>query len=286
MSEPPASSLHPAVLAAYLIFTLAFTMFALEPVLVALSFAGGLAAVCALHGFVDGIASLRWQLPLVLIAAVVNPFFSAAGSTEIVRLGVRAIYLESLACGATMGAMLCAVVLWFRVLDSLLPFDRVMTLFGNLLPVCTLMVAMVMRMIPRLVRQGASILNAERVVTRSWRKHTDPVRSRLRASGVLVGWALEDSLETADAMRARGWGAKARRTSYSRYRMSTFDLGLLAVVVISGCVLGMAVLNMAASFSFFPVLSPLKFERAMLAVAVWMLAPAILLLLNKWVWDI
>ena len=51
------------------------------------------------------------------------------------------------------------------------------------------------------------------------RAPADPVRSRLRASSVLMGWGMEDSLERADAMRSRGWGC--RDASYDVCAVST-----------------------------------------------------------------
>ena len=59
------------------------------------------------------------------------------------------------------------------------------------------------------------------------------VRNYLRLSTVLMGWGMEDSLETADAMRARGWGAAKKRTSYQRSRFRRQDA--LACIVLTAC---------------------------------------------------
>ena len=44
-----------------------------------------------------------------------------------------------------------------------------------------------------------------------------------------MGWSMEDSLETASAMKARGWGAAVRRTTYARHRFRRLDVAALAV---------------------------------------------------------
>ncbi len=77
-------------------------------------------------------------------------------------------------------------------------------------------------------------------------------RGRLRLTTVLLGWGLEDSLESADAMRARGWGAAVRRTSYQRYRFRGSDALALAVVALLSLSAGFAAAAALSSFSFYP----------------------------------
>lgn len=78
------------------------------------------------------------------------------------------------------------------------------------------------------------------------------VRNYFRLSTVLMGWGMEDSLETADAMRARGWGAAKKRTSYQRYRFRRQDA--LACIVLAAFALSAAASAFAAcqQFTFYP----------------------------------
>lgn len=73
--EPVAafSMSHPAVPALYMVLTLGLTMFSMQPVLIALSLAGGLAYGLATRGAARTLGALRWQLPVILIIAVLNP---------------------------------------------------------------------------------------------------------------------------------------------------------------------------------------------------------------------
>ena len=219
-SEPVAafSMSHPAVPAFYMVLTLGLTMFSMQPVLIALSLAGGLAYGFATRGAARTLGALRWQLPVILIIALVNPLFSASGSTELFRIGMRAVYLESMVYGLCMGGLFVASVLWFEAAASMLSDDKVLALFGNAAPVVALMISMCMRLIPQFLRRGRTVLAVQDAIDVPGRAPADPVRSRLRASSVLMGWGMEDSLERADAMRSRGWGAATRRTTYARYR--------------------------------------------------------------------
>ena len=91
---------HPAVPALYIVLTLGLTMFSMQPVLITLSLVGGLAYGFATRGAARTLGALRWQLPVILIIAVLNPLFSASGSTELFRIGLRAVFWRawSMAC--------------------------------------------------------------------------------------------------------------------------------------------------------------------------------------------
>lgn len=86
---------------------------------------------------------------MILIVAVLNPLFSASGSTELFRIGMRAVYLESMVYGLCMGGLFVASVLWFEAAASMLEYDKVLALLGNAAPVIALMISMCMRLIPQ-----------------------------------------------------------------------------------------------------------------------------------------
>lgn len=267
---------HPAVPALYLCITLLLTMFSLQPVLIAISLAGALAYGCCLDGPRATLRSLSWQAPLVAIVALLNPVFSAVGSTELFRIGLHAVYLESVCYGAAMGALLVASVAWIQAGAALLSFDRVMTLFGNVAPVVALMVSMSMRLIPRFLRKGRMVAAVQDAVFLARDTRREAVGRRLRLSSVLMGWGMEDSLETADAMRARGWGGAPRRSTYTRYQFTGADALALAVLAAFGAlVLGLAYAA-TSTYEFFPQMSRLAVWWGYAPYAIWMLVPTVL----------
>ena len=281
---------HPAVAAVYVVFTLGLTMFSLQPALIAISLTGGLAYGCCARGWRPCLRSLRWQLPLVALIAVLNPLFVQAGSTELFRVGTRAVYLESFGYGLAMGGMFMASVLWFWNAGSLLSFEAVMSLFGNAAPTVALMVSMCMRLIPRFVRQGRQIAAVQDVVLAGADDGDSAgrgavVRARLRQSTVLMGWAMEDSLQTADAMRARGWGS-GRRTTYSRYRFTAVDGGAVAALAAGGALCAAIAYTATAQYSFYPAMSALTAWWGYVPYAAWMLLPAALHLLEGRGFDV
>ena len=276
--EPVAafSMSHPAVPALYMVLTLGLTMFSMQPVLIALSLAGGLAYGFATRGTVRTLGALRWQLPVILIITLVNPLFSASGSTELFRIGMRAVYLESLAYGLCMGGLFVASVLWFEAAASMLEYNKVLALLGNAAPVIALMISMCMRLIPQFLRRGRSVLAVQDAIDVPGRAPADPVRSRLRASSVLMGWGMEDSLERADAMRSRGWGAVARRTTYARYRVRRSDVVALVLLALFGAAAVAVAWIATPQYSFYPQLSAPAQWPGYVVYAAWMALPCVL----------
>ena len=191
-----------------------------------------------------------------------NPLFSASGSTELFRIGLRAFYLESFVYGACMGVMLASVLVLFSNAAQVLDSDKVMALFGGVAPTVGLMLSMTARLVPQFVRRGNGIADVERACTAA-RPAEEPagklavMRGYLRRTSVLMGWGMEDSLETAGAMKARGWGAVARRTTYARYRFRRFDAAALACGGALALLAAAAAWAACAEFRFYPTIGGL-----------------------------
>ena len=93
---------------------------------------------------------------------------------------------------------------------------------------------------------------------------------------MLMGWSMEDSLETADAMRARGWGARGLRTTYALYRFRAHDgavLGLLTVLAVASALLAWVAVS---QFSFYPRMSTLLMWWGYAPCAVFLFLPVFL----------
>lgn len=253
---------HPVVAFCYFAVLLVVEMAAMQPVYLAISFSAALACSVLLRGARATGRTLAWQLPLVAVIALANPLFSASGSTEIFRLGVRAFYLESFAFGACMGLMLATVLLTLESASRVFTSDRVMALFGNAAPTVGLMLSMTARLVPQFVRRGNGIADVERACTAA-RPAEEPagklavMRGYLRRTSVLMGWGMEDSLETAGAMKARGWGAAARRTTYARYRFRRFDAAALVFGGALALLAAAAAWAACAQFRFYPTIGGL-----------------------------
>lgn len=290
----PFETSHPSVALLYVLGTLGIVMFAPHPVYAGISLAGGLACSFALRGVSATLKGLRWQVPMLVLVCIANPLFTASGSTELWRLGSLVVYKESLAYGAMMGGVMVASILWFECAACLLPEDKVLALGGKALPTVSLMVSMAAQLVPQLVRHGQSVQGVQRACTaavplgnpsRSQDGNGAEVPARrakllpyARLSNMLMGWALEDSLERSDAMRARGWGARPpyARSTYQSYRFRASDAAKLVAL---GCLVGLnAFLAYVAcsQWHFYPTMPRLVIWWGYVPFAVQVLLPTVM----------
>lgn len=277
MNRNPFATYHPAVAFVFLACAIVISMAALQPVFVALSFLGALACSVVCRGARATAGSFAWIVPLWLVVAIANPLFSASGSTEILRIGVRAVYAESLVYGACSGGMLASVFLWFSSYAACMNSANTMALFGNVLPIVSLMVSQVMRLVPQFVARGRGIAAAQDAVSAAApQTKRQQTAGRLRIVSVLMGWGMEDGIERSDAMRARGYDCGARRTTYKRYRFGRADASVLAAIVVLAAIAGACAAAVCLRFSFYPTLSGWGAWWAYLPYALLMAVPSAL----------
>ena len=277
MNRNPFATYHPAVAFVFLACAIVISMAALQPVFVALSFLGALACSVVCRGARATAGSFVWIVPLWLVVAIANPLFSASGSTEILRIGVRAVYVESLVYGACSGGILASVFLWFSSYAACMNSANTMALFGNVLPIVSLMVSQVMRLVPQFVARGRGIAAAQDAVSAAApQTKRQQTAGRLRIVSVLMGWGMEDGIERSDAMRARGYDCGARRTTYKRYRFGCADASVLAAIVVLAAVAGACAAAVCLRFSFYPTLSGWGAWWAYLPYALLMAVPSAL----------
>ena len=268
---------HPLVAVLFFAAVLVFCMLAMQPVYIALSALGAFSYGVFLRGWSTAARSLLWQFPIVVIIALINPLFSASGSTELFHIGLRVVYLESLVYGLCMGAMLVAVMLWFSDASCVLSSDKVGAVLGNAAPTIALMISMINRLVPQFVRRAREVEAVQGAcLSVDAQTGREKMTDRLRLTSVMMGWSMEDSLETADAMRSRGWGIAKNRTTYRRYRFCLRD-GIV-LVLLGGLVAFNAFLAQVAcsQFQFYPTLSALRLWWGYAPYAVFVFMPLLL----------
>lgn len=275
--------LHPLVPAAYLMGTLAITMLFMQPIIVALSLIGALSCSFAARGTQATCRGLIWQLPLVALVSLVNPFFSASGSTLLCKLGLLSVYLESLAYGACAGALLVASVVWLECLAALVNEDGLYTLGASAFPVATLAISMCARLVPELMARAQEIESAQSACTASERPSNAAARA-VATSTSLLTWAMEDSLVRVDSMRARGWGAATQRSSFRPRRIALRDLCALAISAVALIGAGFLAWVAWSQWSFYPTMPQLVAWWGYLPLAVLFFVPACVLACGRLLW--
>ncbi|MCR5665837.1 MAG: energy-coupling factor transporter transmembrane protein EcfT [Eubacterium sp.] len=244
------SRCHPIINMYYFIVVLGCTMFVQHPVLLILSFAGATSYAIYLKGSKSVIKrNLIFTLPLLIIVACLNPCFNHYGVTQLIYMEESGnwITLEATVYGVVLGAILFVVIEWFGCFNKVMTTDKFVYLFGKLLPAISLLLSMTLRFVPRFLRQLKRIRNAQKCVGMDVTNggFIKRVKHGLGILSILITWALENAIDTADSMKNRGYGLPGR-SAFSIYRFDRRDLMLtgifsgLFLVIIYGLMHGAA----------------------------------------------
>lgn len=210
---------HPLVLACYFGAVLLLSMLTMHPLWIGTLFLSG----CLVSGALSGWHALAKRLPGLLLfaagVALLNPLISHNGVTPLLFFRGNPITLEALCYGAALGGLLSGLLLWGSIYSRLVDGEKILWLLGSVLPKGALLLSVAMRYLPALRRQY-QLLHRLYLCMGIYRQ--DTVFHRLKSSfqllSVLLGCALEDAVQTAYAMRARGYDS-GRRSRMSLYRM-------------------------------------------------------------------
>lgn len=279
-------TVHPAASAVLVCGVVLATMLVVQPVCVGLSLVGALACSLVVRGAAATLRGLRWQLPLLALVCLANPLFVGQGTTLLAQWGPVRVCAESLAYGATMGCLMVASVLWLECAARILTQDRLWDLSARSLPVTALVASMAAHLVPQLMRRSQTVRQTLAACTASGQTAPQGQAGRVAVSGVLLGWALEDSLERSDAMRARGWGAREMRTRYRRVRMGAGDVAAL-VVLVPLVALALALgLVAAGQWAFYPTMPHLVVWWGYVPYGLLMALPAVAELVGWLRWEV
>lgn len=253
-------SLHPTVLMLYYAGGMTFGLLLFHPAVLL----AGLLVHVGVHLALDGGEELRrWAGPLFLGAvalALANPLLVRQGATVLFYLGPFPVTKEAAVYGLTLAAailnLLVLAVSWRIAVSG----QKFLYLFARLSPKGALLAMMAIGLVPRLRRRLAELMLVQQ--TRGVTVSSGPFLARA-ASGVklvqsLLAWSLEDALQTADSMQARGYGL-GPRSSYLHLRPRRRDwasgvfLAAAAAVMFGGWMDGYGVLRVYPRLAEFAV---------------------------------
>lgn len=226
------SGFHPLVNFLYFALVITGSMFFMHPVCLAISLICSFLYSWKLTGRRAVRFNLIYLLPMMLMAALLNPMFNHEGQTILAYLHTgNPLTLESIAYGVAAAVMLGAAVGWFSCFNAVMTSDKFIYLFGRVIPALSLILAMVLRFVPKFKAQIKVISNAQRCIGRDVSNGSLMQRAKhgLTILSIMVTWALENSIETADSMKSRGYGLPGR-TAFSVFRFDGRDKAALAVI--------------------------------------------------------
>lgn len=237
--------LNPISIFCYFFAVIFFTMFSVNPLFSALSFVFSVLLFSLLKGKLE-VKRLAFSLLTVAAFTLINALFSHNGLTVLLYINDNPITLESIAAGALGGLLIVSSLYWFSSLNLLFTSDDVIYLFSRISPSFALTLSMTLRFFPLMKSRYKEICDCEGAIAPQKNK----LKSLLNRLSILITWSLENGVDTADSMNARGYFQKPKRSiAFNPYRkIDAFAEILTAVLFITALIFH-------KGYSAFPVIS-------------------------------
>ena len=283
------SALDPSVLLTYFLSVLLLTMFAENPVLRFCALLGGLLCAGLQPQKSGGRRTAGMTLLLLLAVALLNPLFVHEGVTVLFWIGDTPFTLEALVYGACLAVTLAAVILWCGIYNRAVSSEKWLFLFGKAAPRLTMTLYMALRFLPSLQRQLRAADRAQTALgMQSGADRKSRIRGKLRVLSSVLALSLENAMETAASMQARGY-ALPGRTHFALYRFSARDGVLLAAVLLLTAAVTGGMASGAAAYSFYPRVTAIALTPAAVCTYAAFLAltllPAVLEVVERGKWK-
>jgi len=229
-------------------------MFFMHPICLAVSLLCAFTYAIYLNGKKAARMALLFMIPMLLLTALLNPLFNHHGITILAYLpNGNPLTLESILYGIAAAVMLITVLSWFSCFNTVMTGDKLVYLFGRLIPALSLILAMALRLVPRFFSQIKLISNAQKCIGRDVTNGNllQKAKHGIKIISILITWSLENAIETADSMKSRGYGLPGR-TAFSIFRFDRRDgWAVLYILICAGVVIAGASLGVY-QFRYFP----------------------------------
>ena len=265
------SGFHPVINMLYFVAVIGFSMFFNHPVCLAMSL------ICAITYsiYINGQKAVRFTLiyllPMLIMAALLNPAFNHQGGTILAYLpSGNPLTLESILYGISAAVMLITVISWFSCFNVVMTSDKFVYLFGQIIPALSLILAMALRFVPRFQAQIKVISNAQKCVGRDVSNGNlfQKMKHGIKILSIMVTWALENAIESADSMKGRGYGLPGR-TAFSIFRFDRRDGYALAYILVCAAIVISGNFTGAYHFRYFPTIKGEWTGTALIIFAVY-----------------
>ena len=228
-------------------------------------------------------------LVLFIVSSTINPVFNHRGVTPMFVVNDNPITLEALLYGLCMAGAVCSVIYLFSSFSLILTSDKLIYVFGIVSPKVALILSMAIRYIPLFIRQYKKVKASQHAMGLFKDGNiVDRFNGNIRVFSIMVTWALENGIVTADSMAARGYSEK-RRTPFSFYRFTKSDLAFLLVTLVLFGVVSAGKISGLIGTSFYPQFIPaalnIKSVTVYLCFGILTFLPSILEIKEKMRWK-
>ncbi|MBE4907135.1 energy-coupling factor transporter transmembrane protein EcfT [Bacillus luteolus] len=223
---------HPTVIFLYYVGALSLLMLMLHP----LFLAGGFIIVLLINvvqGHVEGLK--RWgflMLSMFVFILILTPLFNERGRHVLFEIGTHRVTLEAVTYGAMTAISIISVISLFISYNEVLTPNKLLFLFSKFLPQFAILLMLTLRFIPLMRRRLAEIsaVQSSKGISVLHGHFKDKAKNGLLYVQVLLTYSLEEAIQTADSMKARGYGS-GKRSTYEHFYFKKADRFAIAFLV-------------------------------------------------------
>ncbi|MFD2443730.1 energy-coupling factor transporter transmembrane component T [Bacillus sp. CGMCC 1.16607] len=219
------SAFHPSVTFCYYMVSLALLMLFMHPFYLTVAFC----ILIIIHFVHDQFESLRRWLFLMIISGLLiflmNPLFNERGRNVLFEIFGHRVTAEAAIYGGMSAISILGVMMIFVSYNEIMTTNKLLFLFSKIIPQFAILLMLTLRFIP-LMRRRIEDISAVQKSKGIYINH-GPWRDRLKKGmlyiQVLLTYSLEEAIQTADSMKARGYG-KPNRSSYEHFSLKKSDI--------------------------------------------------------------
>ena len=299
------SRLHPLATVVLFGCEVVLAAFSFQPLCALIAFVGAEACIVQLFDSKHAVKQLVWYAPIIVLMTVINPFFSASGSTVLYSFGHTQLYAESFVYGATSGLVLVSTLSWleclFVVVSPLELLQRSSVRFPGLQLVLSLSVQLMPQLLSDLTtaRQIQSANTAARrcdSAARAYRQSNVLGQSRLLSARKTIAQsattinavcmsALEKSISTFQSIVSRGWGMTGRRSRWNTQVLDAYDTVALLSFAFLGVVAATSLYMLVQAWQFYPTIPAFQLSFWYMGLVLFAALPVVFVRLDTVLWE-
>ena len=157
------SRYHPVTNFLFFLGAICFAVVLQHPAYIAVSVLCATVYYLLLYGR-KGLKLILGLIPVFAVIAAVNPLLGGYGEHVLFTLFGSPYSWEALCYGMAVAGIFVAMILWFGCYSAVLTSDKFVCLFGSLIPSLSLLLVMVLRMLPNLLRKAKQLSGARKCI--------------------------------------------------------------------------------------------------------------------------
>ncbi|MHC0037053.1 energy-coupling factor transporter transmembrane component T [Pseudoneobacillus sp. C159] len=263
------STFHPMINFSYYLGSIFIIMLFLHPLFLLV----GVAFLLIIHFFHDRFQSLKRWLPFMVITwlliFLLNPLFNERGRHLLFEVFGHRVTLEATLYGGISAFSILGVMMLFVSYNEIMTPNKLLFLFAKFLPQFAILLMLTLRFIPLMRRRltEISMVQQSKGISVKQGSFKERIKKGMHYVQVLITFSLEEAIQTADSMKARGYG-QGKRTSYEYYRMQNADKFALFILFIFFLVILIARFFGYGTLTIYPLLEPIYLQSPEIFVLI------------------